>query len=57
MSGLKAPINTCCRLTTLINNPPIPRIALCVYLYNPLFSYTASLRSLVPITLWLFRHE
>jgi hypothetical protein len=41
MSGLKAPINTYCRITTSIDNPPIPRIASCVYLYNPLFSCAA----------------
>ena len=41
MSRLKAPINTCCRIATSIDNPPIPCIALCVYLYNPLFSCTA----------------
>ena len=30
MSGLKASINTCCRITTLIDNPQIPCIASCV---------------------------
>ena len=30
MSGLKAPINTHCRITTPIDNPPIPCIALYV---------------------------
>jgi hypothetical protein len=30
MSGLKAPIDTHCRITTLINNPSISCIASCV---------------------------
>ena len=30
ISGLKVPINTRCRITTLIDNPPIPCIASCV---------------------------
>jgi hypothetical protein len=41
MSGLKAPINICYRITTSIDNPSIPRIASCIYLYNPLFSCVA----------------